>query len=108
VVVTGASSGIGLLTARMIAAAGGRAVLVARNADALRDIVTGIEAEGGKATHAANAPIQRQTLVHQPVEIHRLMSAVETADANMDDRSADQVAVISRRRKRHIGERCAR
>jgi short-subunit dehydrogenase len=52
VVVTGASSGIGLLTARMIAAAGGRAVLVARNADALRDIVTEIEADGGKATYA--------------------------------------------------------
>jgi short-subunit dehydrogenase len=36
----------------MIAAAGGRAVLVARNADALRDIVTEIEADGGKATYA--------------------------------------------------------
>jgi NADP-dependent 3-hydroxy acid dehydrogenase YdfG len=49
VVITGASSGIGLVTARMAAAAGARVVLVARNEDALRSLTEEIQGQGGRA-----------------------------------------------------------
>ncbi|MBX9679895.1 MAG: SDR family NAD(P)-dependent oxidoreductase [Gemmataceae bacterium] len=50
-VITGASSGIGLATARMAAKQGARLVLASRNANALADIVRQIESEGGNATY---------------------------------------------------------
>jgi short-subunit dehydrogenase len=49
IVITGASSGIGLATARMAAAAGARVLMVARNAEALDEAVAAIRAEGGTA-----------------------------------------------------------
>ena len=51
IVITGASSGIGLATARAAAAQGARVVLASRNEDALKDVMSQIEAEGGKAIH---------------------------------------------------------
>lgn len=51
VVITGASSGIGLTTARRAAREGANVVLVARNEDALREAVESIEAAGGKAAY---------------------------------------------------------
>ena len=53
VVITGASSGIGLVTARMAANRGARVVLNARNEEALRRVTKEINAEGGKAIHVA-------------------------------------------------------
>ncbi len=53
VVITGASSGIGLATARMAAAKGARLVLVARNDVALKEVVDEIRDQGGQAIHVA-------------------------------------------------------
>ncbi|MCU4925523.1 SDR family oxidoreductase [Halobacteria archaeon AArc-dxtr1] len=47
IVITGASSGIGLSTARMAAERGARLVLAARSEDALRELAEETEAEGG-------------------------------------------------------------
>lgn len=52
-VITGASSGIGLATARRAARAGARVVMVARNEDALREAAEAIGRSGGKAAWIA-------------------------------------------------------
>ena len=51
IVITGASSGIGLVTARMAARRGARVVLNARNEESLRRVADEINAAGGKAFH---------------------------------------------------------
>jgi short-subunit dehydrogenase len=51
IVITGASSGIGLATARAAAKAGARVMLAARDGEALAKICRDIEAEGGTADH---------------------------------------------------------
>lgn len=49
IVITGASSGIGLVTARMAAQKGAKLVLAARNEEALRQLVDEICSQGGQA-----------------------------------------------------------
>ena len=53
VVLTGASSGIGLTTARRLAREGANVVLVARNEDALNEAAEGIRRSGGRAAVCA-------------------------------------------------------
>ena len=51
-VITGASSGIGLVTARQAARRGARVVLAARNKNDLRDATEAIRRDGGRAVYA--------------------------------------------------------
>ena len=51
IVITGASSGIGLVTARMAARYGTRLVLNSRNEDALQQVIQEIREAGGQAIH---------------------------------------------------------
>ena len=52
IVITGATSGIGLTTARMAAEKGARLVLIARNEDALRELTDEINSGGGWAIYS--------------------------------------------------------
>ena len=52
IVITGASSGIGLVTAKLAASRGAKVVLVARNESSLSEAVEAIRAAGGDAIHA--------------------------------------------------------
>ena len=53
IVITGASSGIGLVTARKAAARGARLVLTARSQDALEQLTSELRNQGCEAIHAA-------------------------------------------------------
>lgn len=52
IVITGATSGIGLVTARMAARRGARLVLIARNEDALRQLSAELTGRGGEVAYA--------------------------------------------------------
>jgi short-subunit dehydrogenase len=51
IVITGATSGIGLVTSRMAAKRGARLVLSSRSEDALKELTEEIKSEGGEATY---------------------------------------------------------
>ena len=62
IVITGASSGIGLETARRAAAEGARLVLTSRNEDALSRVVDEINETGGQAIYVAADVADREAL----------------------------------------------
>jgi len=62
VVITGASSGIGLTTARMAARAGAKVVMTARDEETLREEAQRIRDEGGEATFLAGDVADPETL----------------------------------------------
>lgn len=64
IVITGATSGIGLVTTRMAARAGARLVLAARNESALRQLTDEIREQGGDAIHVV-ADVGREKEVRQ-------------------------------------------
>jgi short-subunit dehydrogenase len=64
IVITGASSGIGLATARAAAEGGAKVVLTARNEEALADVVHQINEGGGSAVFAAADVADRSQLAH--------------------------------------------
>ena len=65
IVLTGASSGIGLATARDAAARGARLVLVARNEEAIEEVAQEIRSRGGEAIAVAAD-------VAKPGDVHRV------------------------------------
>ena len=67
IVITGASSGIGLTTARMAAERGARLVLAARSEDALRQLTDEITGSGGQAVYVA-ADVSKQDDVREIAE----------------------------------------
>lgn len=70
IVITGATSGIGLTTARAAAKMGAKLVLVARNEDALRDLATEINKAGGNAVYVAG-DIAEETTSERAAEAAR-------------------------------------
>ena len=62
IVITGASSGIGLATARMAAERGARVVLTSRNEEDLRHVCDEIRADGGRATYVVADVADSQAL----------------------------------------------
>jgi len=71
IVITGATSGIGLCTARMAANRGANVVVVARNEDALHDLVDEINASGGTAIYAI-ADVADEDALERAAETARL------------------------------------
>jgi short-subunit dehydrogenase len=63
IVITGASSGIGLTTARMAAKAGAKVVMTARDEETLRSEAEHIRSEGGEATYLAGDVADPEALV---------------------------------------------
>ena len=51
VIVTGASSGIGKATAKLLGESGAKVVLAARNEDKLQQVVAEIKKKGGEAAY---------------------------------------------------------
>lgn len=64
IVITGASSGIGLATAKLAAKKGAQLVLASRNEDALAEAVREITADGGKAIYVVTDVSKRQDVEH--------------------------------------------
>lgn len=68
IVITGATSGIGLTTARMAAAQGAKLVLVARNEEALRKLADELSANGARVIYMP-ADVADETALRRAAEI---------------------------------------
>jgi len=105
-VITGASSGIGLATARRAAAAGAKVVLAARNAAALDEAVVAIRNKGGEATAIdldVADPGAAQELAAKAIEAFgRIDTWVNDAAAAIYAR-LDQVSLDEHRRVFDVG-----
>jgi short-subunit dehydrogenase len=78
IVITGASSGIGLATAKAAAKQGARLVLISRNGDALEDLEKEIKAAGGEAMHVAADVGQRDELKRVASEAVTRFGGIDT------------------------------
>jgi NAD(P)-dependent dehydrogenase (short-subunit alcohol dehydrogenase family) len=101
IVITGASSGIGLVTARMAAERGARVVLSARNERNLADAVDQIEAAGGRATYVVADvadPDDMEQLAQEAVrEFGRIDTWVNNASVSIYGR-LDEIHLEDKRR----------
>jgi NAD(P)-dependent dehydrogenase (short-subunit alcohol dehydrogenase family) len=93
IVITGASSGIGLVTAREAARRGACVVLAARNAQALEDAAAGIRSGGGRAVSAVadvSDPAQVDAIAECAIkQFGRIDTWVNNAAVSMYGRIAD-------------------
>jgi short-subunit dehydrogenase len=77
IVITGATSGIGLVTARMAASRGARVVLVARTEDSLKKLTEELKGKGGSAEHVV-------TDVGDPDQVQRVAQVAQEAFGGFD------------------------
>jgi short-subunit dehydrogenase len=78
IVITGASSGIGLCTALMAAERGAKVVLVARSADTLGLIVKQIRAQGGEAIYVAADVAKREQVARAASSAANIYGRIDT------------------------------
>jgi len=97
--VTGASSGIGLATARAFAAAGASVVLADVNAAAIEDAAAAIKAEGGEATAVVcdvtdesqvAAMVERTVATYGRLDMAYNNAGVQAPPADPADQSAEE------------------
>ncbi len=105
IVITGASSGIGLVTARQAAERGARVVLVARNSNDLERAVEDIRRQGGRAIHVVAdvaVPAQVDGIADVAVrEFGRIDTWVNNAAVSMYGRTTD-VSIEDMRRQMDV------
>jgi short-subunit dehydrogenase len=101
IVITGASSGIGLVTARMAARRGAKLVLVARNEEALKQLVSELREQGGEAVYCAvdvaNESDMRRVAEHAMTYFGRIDTWINNAGVSIFGRN-EEVSLEDKRR----------
>jgi short-subunit dehydrogenase len=77
-VITGASSGIGLATAELAAVRGAKLVLIARSAETLKNLVAQITSAGGEAIHVVVDVADREKMLSAAQEAIRRFGRIDT------------------------------
>jgi short-subunit dehydrogenase len=78
IVITGASSGIGLATALLAAAQGARLLLIARSGETLKTLTARIAAEGGEVLHVVADVADRQKMEMAAQEAADRLGGIDT------------------------------
>src|SRR3954447_1576609 len=100
--VTGASSGLGVRFAEVLAANGAKVVLVARRADRLQDLKQKIEAAGGQAIVTQADVLDREAMKRAFDAAENAFGTVTILVNNAGITHADRVAEMSEETWRHV------